>query len=1116
VHRADEGICLRRAGCTCPACDNADKIEEVIQQRAIAETTSFDVATGGPEIGKQGNAEVGALSPQLKIEIDAEVEALAGGEHGGWSQWGSDAEDEDVGEQHTSFIAASGHPGAGEEGAPPIEKERGGSSVSTETAPDSLTKLLSSSSWKERVAGLNVLDAAVDVSKGNCAAKVAEGHEACNHFIESALDDSNMAVQERAIEVAHNLSCAPGWMPGPLASRCAALVIDKALSKSARCRSKGQSFVLAVAQQGDECGGAVLDCLCRAINHKQPKVAAAAAETLRLVLDVLSSECWQAAQAQLVSACLTLFQSTVSGVRAEAVAVAVKLVHAYGAQVRHRFSQVRSSQVKLLDQALAHLDMPGAISGAAASAPQKSSDGGAAAQVASAGQREEAAPGACLEHAGACTSPVRTTPKSVAEDEHLWDRVGPGWLEALLALSKWQDKVARLQVLAALVQGDGAGGEGGRLAAGDYECLVKALVHMVGEPVVLVRCAAVACIRTLAERLADGLRAHKNLCAAAILEAMKEQDKRLVQQCHAALRAMVPAVMSALDLADAAAPLLNASYPFSVKGKVEVLAALADALARGPALKHLDTVEMARLRGLGALLLDCSNDSSGQVRQAAEAAMAALLLAASTSGLPAAKIASLLQGTDSKKRVRLLSAAQARGASQATLQEELALQEEGFAAAAPGSTDALLQVELAANSAGEGAAGATPAAALTCSPARRSSTGGSALSASAPAAPWSTTAAVRTTPQRARAASAAPLDGTDAGALEQSGPSEPADDMAECDALAAIGAANPAELLARLGDATAPSSWKLRTQALAEIEAHVKGMAAAPEACKALPPLLARLLVCAKAETNAAVLSSVLRLAGLLFAEVVRAAQSEALSRPAGLACVHPWLGLAVDKLGSDDKVKAACTECLACAAQVLTPAEILGQLAAVAPNHRSPKLQAAALSTAERLVAEFDGCHLDMDAVMRFALKMLVASTNPLVKKAAIELLVALQRSIGTQVSEAVPGLVEKASLRRVIEEALAAAATAGDVDAPPPYKRPVLAPPRGSAQDSLPATRKMVNLAATLAPHAKMLMGSTGDDCHKRSWQDRLQAVEAMAAALHTARPLGLGQSAPFLDAR
>ena len=357
-----------------------------------------------------------------------------------------------------------------------------------------------------------------------------------------------------------------------------------------------------------------------------------------------------------------------------------------------------------------------------------------------------------------------------------------------------------------------------------------------------------------------------------------------------------------------------------------------------------------------------------------------------------------------------------------------------------------------------------------------------------------------------------------------------------------IAPARAGELADRLQD----DGWKVRSDALSEIEEHLKtAFAAGAEEAEqhgsehvevlggGLPALVGALAGCfvwPKADSNVVVLSSVFRVAALSLTQLLPAVGRGVCARDVALACAAPWPRLAIDKLGGDERVKSAASECLRCAGEVLTPAAVLAALSSAARSSRSPKVFCALCQVAEGVAAEFAPSHLDPEALLGFAVQVMEASANPPVRKAALDLLVCLRRTMGADVwdSLAAGGIVEKAALRKVIQEAVAAA---GDSDAGADKgggaKRPVLA--SGVALDGALgaplSAPKVVSLAASLAPHVKVLMQEQGP-----SWKERLAAVEALSAMLRRARAQAVAPScrqsaspsssslppAPYLDLR
>ena len=160
-------------------------------------------------------------------------------------------------------------------------------------------------------------------------------------LIAGAVGDSNVAAQERGLDAALAFCrAAPDSVLVLIACAVAQAAIDKALGQS-KCKEKAQLLVVALLER-PECLAEVLALIVAACEHKQPKVAAASAETLCLAVErmqVMSPQqqaqrCCKAHAKVLLQVSVRLFASTVAGVRCVALPLALLLFRLLGASIR--------------------------------------------------------------------------------------------------------------------------------------------------------------------------------------------------------------------------------------------------------------------------------------------------------------------------------------------------------------------------------------------------------------------------------------------------------------------------------------------------------------------------------------------------------------------------------------------------------------------------------------------------------------------------------------------------------------------------------------------------------------------------------------------------------------
>eukprot|EP00961_Rhodomonas_salina_P161281 2171101-Rhodomonas_salina.1 len=214
-----------------------------------------------------------------------------------------------------------------------------------------LSERLQSKAWKVRGEALTELTKVfTDAEEGD--AIFAEHAD----ILKKAVADSNVNVQEKGIEATHAfLRKASVSVVGGVASA----VISKAVEKGfvqAKCKAKAQELALLMIEA--ESGEAVTDELMKGCTHKQPKIAAASAECLRMAVQEFGLRAMGPQSKAIVKLSATLFDSTVAPVRAEAKPLAVELHKYMGAALRPSYDNLRPAQQKEIDEAFEEAGKP--------------------------------------------------------------------------------------------------------------------------------------------------------------------------------------------------------------------------------------------------------------------------------------------------------------------------------------------------------------------------------------------------------------------------------------------------------------------------------------------------------------------------------------------------------------------------------------------------------------------------------------------------------------------------------------------------------------------------------------------------------------------------------------
>jgi hypothetical protein len=1078
---------------------------------------------------------------------------------GGWSQWGQDSAEEQEGgdERRTAATAPSsgaaergpsggnGHgvqleqehePASGSAAEHKQEPEReatGGAGAETETAQASSetnalrstvpllceeqaqekgqeviknvvegpgeqetrgkpSALLGSRLWQERLQGADALvDKAASALSREEAGQVVTG-----------VGDSNVAVQERVLDAALILCLtAPPGVMEELGRDLASVVIGKAFGQS-KCKRKAQNVLVALLAR-PECSGAVLDLLAAACEHRQPKVATSSAETLLQALQhpkpplLAQATLFAKAKSALVKVSVSVFDSTVEGVRANAVALAVQLLR-LGLAKRSCYNNVRAAQQKELELALANpvqvqatavvhgttppppaLHAPPSPAASSSSVPpgrRQGNDGEA--QGVTAGRE---ACGLALEDAAslkpktpsAAASPEMRAMRHAAivgdgqsgalEPADVLGGLAQNWCDALPTLGKWQDKVASLQLLQKLAEP-----EGRRLKAGDYEDVVKTLVLMLRDSMVLVRSAAARCICVLALGLSENFMVHGKGCARALVEQLKDQDKRVLQALHAALGALIPACLSVHEFVDICGSYMVAEQTCPVRGKVEILNALSQALRGGGPSHELDKMELRRWKVLSDLLAKCCEDSAEPVRTAATAALSLLVLQAVSAGTPPDKISQLLSSLDSKKTLKVLSLAQNLGSG---LQRTAAAGETRPQTAADEATHhaAHLPAQQAPAAPGPTAA-AKVAVAWKKAPVNASDSQGPKKTAGKVAVSKAATA-----PAKSKA--------------------EGEKQEAKTEALDLNAGMSVEELDAQMeilySEATrtklASGNWKERLEGMQEVLASLLARGTLEQPVPDATCRMVQGLLVTKKETNFQVFAKGFEVVKLM------AEKAGKFSMRAAHWLVTPL----VEKLG-DVKLKTAASECLNSLAEACSPDFMISQALGVLEKTKAPKTLENAVGWINTMCGDF-GMKLIKPAPVLGFVKGMLEVANPAVKKAAIQALVTLRRLLGPDLRNMLSDI--KPALLTSIDEAFAKVADEEPMEAP---RRQVRCADEVAGAAAAGAGDEIVNLTAPIAAHIKAL----GD----ANWKERQSAIVAIDELVTKAKPLGC--QGPYME--
>jgi len=306
--------CIRRAGCPCDDCRDVHAVEAQLQKarlkaqqereacaleqenlnesrEAKPDGAARDLPIDGEQIDDGGRGEpplmasTGSEASADKLPQMPEILEDAGG----WSAWGQgagvgaadgQAPPEDPATWKYNSIAGESNAAAADKARSPTrnlaEEEQGSSAVPADpeaAGEGTISQLLTSSSWKDRVAGAEALlhGASALGAGGESSLDFFRDHAAS---MAGAVGDSNMAAQERALDAAL-VYC--GASPGSILETIGSHVADVAILKAfGHTKSKHKAQLLVVLLLGRlECCDAVLLLLTAACAHKQPKVAAA-------------------------------------------------------------------------------------------------------------------------------------------------------------------------------------------------------------------------------------------------------------------------------------------------------------------------------------------------------------------------------------------------------------------------------------------------------------------------------------------------------------------------------------------------------------------------------------------------------------------------------------------------------------------------------------------------------------------------------------------------------------------------------------------------------------------------------------------------------------------------
>jgi cytoskeleton-associated protein 5 len=450
--------------------------------------------------------------------------------------------------------------------------------------------------------------------------------EEFSSILHKAVGDSNVNAQDKALEAAILFSRKASTQ---LVGRYAASIMSKAIDKAAgqaKCKSKVQDLALQFIEA--ESGEAVAEELIKGCAHKQPKIAGACAEALRMSVEAFGLRALGAQSKAVVKLTVTMFDSTVAPVRSEAKPLAVELFKYMGAALRPSYDNLRPAQQKELDEAFSSAP-PAQPTRLTRSAAVKAASSAAAASDTVV--KGAAGPTPSVSVAGGDIDPLE-----FLDPVEVLSKLPSGWCEKVLAAPKWQEKKEFLDTLIDLAKTP-------KLASGDYSEVVKTLKRLMGDSMVLVVSTAI----TAFSMLAAGLRKEFKQCAqislATLLDKFKEKDKRVIEAIHSALDAIYGRCLSMLDFSE---ELMTALGPKGgAKAKIEVLKFLKRAID-----SKLSPVIPKNVRPLVELVVKTTEDSAPEIRDGACAVLSSLL---STSGMAQMKV--FLESMDEKKRKKVES-----------------------------------------------------------------------------------------------------------------------------------------------------------------------------------------------------------------------------------------------------------------------------------------------------------------------------------------------------------------------------------------------------------------------------------------------------------------------------
>ena len=400
-------------------------------------------------------------------------------------------------------------------------------------------------------------------------------------------------------------------------------LVEKAFGQ-AKCKVKAQELALTLVEA--ESGESVTDELIKGCGHKQPKVAGAASECLRMAVQCFGLHPLGPQSKAVVKISVSMFNSTVQSVRSEALPLAIELHRYMGAVLRPSYDDLRTAQQKEIDDAFASAEKP---------APTRMTRSAATALAAKPQSDAASDPDGALKPA---TAPIPTIdPLELLEPVNVMAKLPKDFSDKVLALPKWTEKK---ELLDKLIEAADAP----KIVPFDYHELVKALKKLMGDSMVVL----VACSCTAAGHLAKGLRKDfsqgTKMLLATLLDRLKEKDFRVKDAVHSALDSMI-GTGKCVSLQDVLDDFCTALGPKgNPKAKVEVC----KFLRRSILAKANESITLKGIKPLTDVIMKGVDDSTPEVRESSCSVLGAMLV---TFGADSMK--RILESLDDKKRKKI-------------------------------------------------------------------------------------------------------------------------------------------------------------------------------------------------------------------------------------------------------------------------------------------------------------------------------------------------------------------------------------------------------------------------------------------------------------------------------